>query len=383
MLGILALATVLGGGAYVLFGAGGPALSADHDAVTSTLDLGGTICCIEHHEVDGHEFLFITAQEPRGFLIETNRDITLRVIALSDGTMEEVATLDAPLESHLPQSTAMVGSTLYVPLGISNEEDHAVWMIDVADPENPAEIGLYSGEDYITSLSSVDDLLVAHAHGVFRFYDASVPGEPDLRGEFRQPVSAVQRMVIDPDNARLYDREVRSNRIRISDVSELGEASPLGRHLNLDHLGRSQMRHRSVIGSAEERLETTAPARHYQDFAVTGDVLYIAASDLGLEIVDVSDPTAPETLDRIRIDGRAVRTAIAGERLYVVSVDEHSRERLAYEVHVYDIGDPAAPALVSTVDDIQAAPGRQAIETGGGHVFLGLNDTAAMIDAGS
>jgi hypothetical protein len=378
LVGILAFVIVLGGGAYAMFGAGGPVVSADHNAVVDTIDLDATICCITHQEIDNTTYLFVPVLESGGFLSE-QRDLSLRIIALDNGPLNEVSSLEAPISSTLPQSMAVAGSTAYVPLGGVTDDEEGIWILDISAPANPEEIGLWSSGETITSLQELDeDRLIAHASGVFQFLDISQRHEPEIFAEFRQPVSAVQRMDMQRD--RLYYRETTTDRIVIADAADVTTMRPLGRHLNVDRVTRTPVRHSSVVASAEERLEITAPSRHYQDFAVRDDILYVAASDLGVEIVDVSDPTDPDTINRIQTDGRAVRTAVAGDVLYAVTVDEESRERLAYEVHAFDLADPVNPELLSTVDDIRAAPGRQAIETSGGRLFLGLNDTVVMID---
>jgi hypothetical protein len=380
MLAILAFAVIVGGGAYATFGAGGPVVSADHDAVVATLDLDATICCIVHHESGDASYLIVPVLEPRGFFSD-QRSLSLRVISPQGDSLEQVASLETPIESTLPQSVAISGSIAYVSLGGVTDE-HGVWMLDISDPTNPAEIGLWADEDSTTSLIATDDhVLIGHGSGVFQFIDISQPEAPQIIGRYRQPVGSVQRM--DVQDGRLFHRESGTDRIGISDISDLDSPSPLGRHLNTERLSRSPARHSSVIRNAGERLEITAPSRHYQDFAVHEDVLYVAASDLGLEIVDVSDPTAPDRLDRILTEGRVVRTELASTMLYVVTVDEESRDRLAYAVHSFDLGEPANPELMTTIDGIHAAPGRQAIETGGSHLFLGLNDTVVMIERDS
>jgi hypothetical protein len=375
---MLAFVSVIGGGAYVLFGTTGPPVSADHDAVVETVDLAGTICCITHHTIDDRELLLVPLLEPRGFFSD-QRELSLRILEREGDDLIQIASLDAPIPSTLPQSMTVIGSNAYVPLS-GQTDDAGIWILDISDPANPDEIARWSAGEPITSLEKIDDrTLIGRGSGIFQFFDISQPEAPEIIADSRQPVGSVQRMEM--QHERLYYRGSGADHIAIADVSDLTAMQPLGRHLNTERLSRTPMRHSSVIGSAEERLEVTAPSRHYPDFAVMDDVLYVAASDLGVEIVDISDPTAPDTIDRIETSGRAVRTAIAGDVLYVVTVDEESRDRLAYAIHSFDLRDLIAPELGTTVDGIRAAPGRQAIETSGSHLFLGLNDTVVMIKA--
>lgn len=380
LLGILAFAVLVGGGAYAMFGAGGPPVSADHERVAGMLDLDATICCIEYQVIGDQQYLFVTVLERPGFFrTGTPREVTLRILAVNAGDIAEIASLRAPIDSHLPRSMAMVDTTLFAPLGVSEDDPSGLWVVDVSDPGEPVEIGIEQPDAFIRSVTSDGDSgLVSHTRGAFQFFDATDPESPERVGELRQPVGAVQRAIVEGDH--LYHREIGSDRIRILDISDLDAPGPVGRYSNADATGSAPLRTGSVIDSAGERLEMTAPVRRIQDFTVAGDMLYVVASDLGLEIVDISDPASPDTLDRIQLDGRAVRTAVAGDSLYVVTVDEESRERLAYEVHAFDLDDPAEPEHRLAIDTIRAAPGRQAIETSGGYVFLGLNDTVVMLD---
>ena len=380
-LGILAFAIVLGGGAYAMFGAGGPALSADHEAVVDTLDLDGGICCIEYAEIDGSEYLFVTVLDSAGFWRDSRPpDVSLRVIAIRGGEMDEIASIDAPIDSMLPRSTAMIDSTLFIPLGVSQLDERGIWAVDVGDPWRPEEIGLERTEGFVTSAATDGvETLITHAAGEFAFYETSDPRALELLAEFKQPVSSVDRMTFDPEAGRLYEYAVRSNRVNIADVSDLESIEPLGRHQNEYRRTSSQHRVAEEIEDSGDRLDQTAPTEQFLDFAVSGDVMYVAASDLGIEVVDASDPAEPKLIGRIAPGDRTVRTIIAGNVLHALTVDEHSRERLEYEVHTFDVIDPGELEYVKTVDGIRAAPGRQAIETGGGYVFLGLNDTIAMI----
>jgi hypothetical protein len=381
-LGLLAFAFVVGGGAYVMFGAGGPALSADHDAVVDTLDLQGGICCINHAEIDGKDYLFVAADEPRGRLIQQSRSMTLRVIEVTDDGMEQIEEIDAPLDSRLAWGMAIQDSVVYVPVSSPDGEESGIWMLDVSEPGAPEEIGILETKNEVTQLvASGDDLISAHISGEFQFYDVSRSRDPELIGTFRQPVSAAQRMFVDLDFGRLYDREAQANRIRISDISDLEQATPLGRHFNEAGATRAQQRIGSVIDDAARRLEHTAPASQFQDFAVSGNVMYVAASDRGLEVADISDPVEPALVDRLDLTGHVVRVETAGNVLHAIAVEEHSSQRLDYQVHRFDVGEPLEPKLLATVDNIQAAPGRQAIEASGGYLFLGLSDTIVMIDA--
>lgn len=379
---IIALFVIVIFGSYALFG--NPALSADHETVVGTVEFDGSTCCPVYQEVDDATYLYLPLRKDSSGFFSTglSSDIALRVVRLEgDEGPDPVATLDAPIAGHLPGSTVLTGSTLYIPLGMPGDGEFGVWSVDVSNPESPEDAGLIETEQPYSALTIDDNgLLITHAPGYFDLFDVTEAGELEQITSYRRPIGGVQRMQALEE--RLYYRESRTNRVRIDDLSDLQNPEPLGRYQTGTRSSESAVHPSDRVTSADELLEQNAPAKGLLDFVVGGDYLYAAVSDTGLEVVDVSDPTAPDKLSDIQLDGRAVRTTIMDGDLYVVTAGEESFQRLDYEVHRFDLTDPAEPESVDVIDNIQAVPGRQAIGASGGYLVLGLNDTLLVLEPG-
>ncbi|MFN2195124.1 MAG: LVIVD repeat-containing protein, partial [Anaerolineales bacterium] len=78
---------------------------------------------------------------------------------------------------------------------------------------------------------------------------------------------------------------------------------------------------------------------------VSGEVLYLAAGEDGLAAVDIRDPTAPVELGVLPLSGEARKVAVAGEHAYIAS---------SSGLQVVDISDPQSMTLIGTADGFQA-----------------------------
>lgn len=74
----------------------------------------------------------------------------------------------------------------------------------------------------------------------------------------------------------------------------------------------------------------------------TNGYAYVAASDVGLVVVDVSDPFAPQIVASLDTPGSARNVTVVGDRAYVADYDQG--------MHIVDISDPSSPAIVGSVD---------------------------------
>jgi hypothetical protein len=75
--------------------------------------------------------------------------------------------------------------------------------------------------------------------------------------------------------------------------------------------------------------------------AMVGDVAYVATFH-GLEIVDLSDPWHPEAVGRLTLPGDGTGVDVQAGLAYVVTAASPA-------LHVIDVGDPAAPAVVGAL----------------------------------
>ena len=80
-----------------------------------------------------------------------------------------------------------------------------------------------------------------------------------------------------------------------------------------------------------------------RDIAVSGDLLYLAAGDRGLEVIDVSDPARPLRVCSVDTPGQASGVAMAGN--HTICVADGSAG-----LQVFDITDPRSPRFLGSVD---------------------------------
>lgn len=107
-----------------------------------------------------------------------------------------------------------------------------------------------------------------------------------------------------------------------------------------------------------------------QGVAVTDGLCFVACGDGGVRIVDVTDPTAPETLSSIE-DLRADAIAFAEDQLWIVGVDRGLFGDVA-TLTVIDVIDPRLPGVRRTATfDVD------------GPIALSAEGTTAAIAAGA
>ncbi len=91
------------------------------------------------------------------------------------------------------------------------------------------------------------------------------------------------------------------------------------------------------------------------DMVTNGDFLYVAGGGTGITPIDVTNPAAPITRQRVLSGESDIRSlAVSGNRLYAVDALGGSR------VRVFDLTDPAQPVLLATFEepaDVIAATG--------------------------
>ena len=72
--------------------------------------------------------------------------------------------------------------------------------------------------------------------------------------------------------------------------------------------------------------------------AIEGHLAYVAADDAGLQIIDVSEPTAPRKISSLKTPGHAVSVTVADNYAYVAAADAGLR--------VIDVSDPSKPSEI-------------------------------------
>ena len=122
----------------------------------------------------------------------------------------------------------------------------------------------------------------------------------------------------------------------------------------------------TLPGSPREIGSITTPGEVNELF-LAGSYLYVAAGDVGLLVVDVSDPTQPVEVASVAIEDGADKVSVAGDRAFVLRNTNSSSVGMV----VIDVSNPGSPRVVGRLDDIPGsiylAPvvaGQQALVSG-------------------
>jgi len=81
-----------------------------------------------------------------------------------------------------------------------------------------------------------------------------------------------------------------------------------------------------------------------EDVVVIGQLAYVADSYWGLQIVDVADPTAPFLVSALNIGTRSASLAVNGDHVYLVDTYEG--------MFIIDVSDPSNPGVVQHLDPV-------------------------------
>lgn len=282
--------------------------------------------------------------------------------SLSEVLVVKVAGDTAVVESALPveggiQESRMVGSALYVVAQTYRESVRAgdggadaerVWewgslavSFDLADPENPAPAGSlwFAGQGNVVSANDQWLLVVTQETGdwwqsLIRLVDISDPaGAMAPRGWVRPAGRVADKFKMNLDGEVLAVVSEDLNRdtggLRASVLQTFSLATP----------------------DAPERLGAVAVGHGEALFATRfdGDRAYIVTFERvdPLWVVDLSDPRNPRVAGELEIPGWSTYIHPLGDRLVTVGVDNTEGWKVA--VQLFDVQDPARPALLSKV----------------------------------
>lgn len=236
----------------------------------------------------------------------------LQVVDLSDPVSPSiVGHLGTPGSA---DAVAASGTLAYVA-----DRDYGLRIVDVSDPTAPHQVGYVSAPDILTV--AVDGTMVyitvhpSAAPSALWVIDASSPALPQVLGSvstggWGTGLAAVGGIACLADQSAL----------RVIDVSI--PTSPL------------------LVGSL---------SMHAVDVGLDGDTAYVACGDAGLCVVDLSNPSLPQTIGGSALPCCAIGVALLGGRAFVAD-----HENGLYEV---DISDPTAPFPVRVIPTLGVARG--------------------------
>lgn len=348
------------------------------------------------------------------------------------GAADGLRTLDiggagAPVElgfAPLPQpalDVVVAGGIAYVTEGYAesggNDEGGGLRLLDVSDPRRPAEIGYYamnptqaSGPPRAQRVAVRDGLAYVtyrlSRQGGLRIVDVSDPAHPTEVGDYRDYISYVSAVVV-PDpvsenevyaylatgfNAGLLALDVTDpahpvraeanlqwaagdmalagdtllitdefGGMRAVDIGDRRTPTQLGRFDALSDARRIHV-HDGVayVVDSLRRLWTvdlTAPESltllslfvsegNIMDLAAAGDRLYLAAETADILVLDVSDPAAPALLDTIELPYLANNIAVYEGYGYSVAGDYPS----GWSLYAFEVSNPAATVEENALD---------------------------------
>lgn len=307
----------------------------------------------------------------------------LRVVDVSDPTAPaEVGGFATPGPAW---GVATVGSTAYV----------AAWdglhILDISNPQRPAAIGFYSTPDAILDLTVIGDIAyLAEAFspidspvekGGLRLVDVADPAHleeisfypmnPLHVDSFEAPDAprGAQSVAVAGGRAYIAYRTERQGGLRILDVLDPAQPREIGDY-------RDYVYYVSDVAVVEDPspaagqiyaylatgvnmgllvLDVSDPARPEvladdvpgwaRDLAVVGDTLLIADEAGGLQIADISDPAHPTGTGSYTTLGDARGIVVSDDRAYVTDG--------LRDLWIVDVSDPARPAQA----DVLTSPG--------------------------
>lgn len=358
--------------AYAYVGTRDRSLDIEDPALISQQQENGLICCSIWYEHDGEPHLLVVTRELEGEF----RRVVFRVMEFDDdGSPREINAIGSPFDGLLPTRIAVVDQTAYIPL--HGEDRSGVWTVDISDLAWPDDLGFIETADGITrQLDADDDLLAIHHTDEIVVLDISERNNPAIVSRFEQQESGI--VMLDLLGTDLLINDTVNDEFRIYDLTSPDSPDQTMLHRNPD--GPGELEFSFGAEDAQDWLDQTAIPSRYLDFVVDEGLVYLAASDLGLRLLDISDPQSPEIVGHLDLPDRAVRVEQQGDHLYVLGASIGNVTALTYAIHVIDISDRRDLSLTRTINGILSEPGIQALEVGDDRAILGLFESLLVFN---
>jgi hypothetical protein len=309
------------------------------------------------------------------------RDDGLAIIELSGpgaGTViATLATQQAPLAITVTGDHVIIGE--YVG-GVGG-----VTVIDVSDPEAPVITGTLETWDPVSEVLVHDSLVyctgryydIEYREGSLTVIDISDPSSPTLAGAlplqdpaFGVAIAGDHAFVIEDgyeDGAGLQVVDI-SDPTSMSVIASSGEFTS-GNRAAIDGENLFVAHDSGVISVDVSQPTAPVVVGHSvvpgtsRDIAISGDQVFLASGNEGVQVVDVFNPTSPPAIATIGWEEGSNAVAVDGDHAYVVDSDTLS---------VIDVSSPTSPAIVGTVgigtgDDVAVAGGLAIVLNGFGY----------------
>ena len=356
-------------------------------------ETGGLIISAAAAEIDGHPYILLMTQ-PGGAASRA----TLHILDARDrAAPEEVASLMTPIDVlHPLAGITLSGNYLYA--GLTGRDVGGLWVVDISDPRAPQEV-TWAELDY-----SVWALVMSGSHVVvqtgiglrFALLDVSDPAEPHGIAEFmvdrlgrprpaaistKKALDGTSLFIANNDGLTAFDLSYASEPRQVSFYANDEWDGPVAEPV--PGAGTTVL---TKITSIDDFLDDVAPRGSFFGIAVSGDYAFVAASDLGLVVLDVSDTEAISELTRLELPGRAKQVVLSGDYAFVLAFDMREGEerlnssQMLHPFHVVDVSQPENPRFLATVDGITGFPPFQRVVAVEDTVFVTNFRTLHVID---
>ncbi len=274
----------------------------------------------------------------------------LQVIDISDPTTPALIGGYTPAGS-FSFGVAASGSTVYLA-----DFANGLLILDVSNPASPVEVGRFATPEGATGATvNGSKLYVTDGLGGLHVLDISQTTEPRWLGGYKPSGSSSFMFGVEVEGDLAFVTDTQ-NGLRIVDVRRPSAPAPLWQAPSADEAldvavegdlafvadGAAGL---AVFDLAAEpvrevaRLATTGSA---QGITLAGDLAAVSLGSSGVELIDVSDPSAPASLGRWDTSGSAMAAEIVGDFLYVA--DDRRGLQIA------DVSDPTLPTRVGGFD---------------------------------
>ena len=246
-----------------------------------------------------------------------------------------------------------------------------IYVLDIANPANPALESLYSSDDYIANFSMTGDyIFTGDFNDGVGVVDISDPSNLADVGSYDVPYSVLNTYVRDG----LAYVTLDNSGLQIIDVANPAEPMLSGyydsgsRPHNVYVSGNyayiadfsSGLQILDVSDPDNPQLTGSYPLqREAHGLAIEGNYVFVAAGTGGLQVINVEDRTNPQFVNSLTFQGYARDICVDGNYAYIPSD--------AFGLRIVDISNPAQPSLTGTYNSPSSAT---AVAVEGIHAYL-------------
>jgi len=267
-------------------------------------------------EIGGENYLFLAKTAESSGVGQTSGDSGIMILSLQNPNIpKEVSFLKVPETNMYVEGLQLYGTVLYA------STPSALWVIDISIPSVPRQISILSTVNPVSTAIMSNYAYINNAEQEISILDISNPVNPGIVGNFSDlPVNDLPGHLI-ASGTLLFS--LNSPRLDIIDISSPLSPKEVGYFLNAGH----------DITEGNFELQSG-----FLDLAIADKYAYIASGIDGMRVLDISNPSAPQEIAHLKLQGNKVawRIFISGHLAYLI---------VGSSVDVIDISNPHNPKL--------------------------------------